>query len=137
MGGLLPLGGIAALVVLGFVVWVNAFTSNPPAESDWPRDRALARERRRLRREQLRRQAQQASSAGRRGVRAVAWRAMALADEWLPRLRHHAHDARVRWPTSRLDDRAIDRRYRGFSGLGVAHRRARIIGISGRSDGGA
>ena len=99
MGGLLPLGGIAALAVLGFVVWVNAFTSNPPAESDGSRDRALARERRRLRREQLRRQAQQASSAGRRGVRAVAWRAVALADEWLPRLRHHAHDARVRWPT--------------------------------------
>ena len=38
MGGVLPLVGIAALAVFGFVVWVTAFTSDPPVKSDGPRD---------------------------------------------------------------------------------------------------
>ena len=101
MGIVLPLLGIAALMVLGFVVLLTALTYEAPIKSDKPGDWALARERRRLQQEQLRTQAQQASSAARRAVGVVAvtlrTRAMALAREWWPRLRHHARHSRARW----------------------------------------
>jgi len=101
MGSVLPLVGIAALMVLGFVIWVTALTYEAPVKSDTPRDRALARERRRLHRKQRRKRAQQATSVGLRSVRASAvelgaW-AIALAHKWWPRLRHHARQSRARW----------------------------------------
>ena len=96
---MLPLVGIAALMVLGFVIWVTALTYEAPVKSDTARDRALARERRRLHRKQRRRRAQQASSGVLRGVRASVvelgtW-AIALAHKWWPRLRHHAGRSRA------------------------------------------
>jgi hypothetical protein len=101
MGSVLPLVGIAALMVIGFVVLMTALTYEAPIKSDRPRDRTLARERRRLQRKQLRRQSHRASSAGLGGVRALAltlrtW-AIALAREWWPGLRHHARRSRARW----------------------------------------
>ena len=76
---------------------MTALTYEPPLKSEG--DRALIRERRRLQRKQLRRQAQQASSAGRRAVGAAAvtlrnW--VALAREWWQRVRYDARDGRVR-----------------------------------------
>jgi len=99
MGSVLPLVGIAALMVLGFVIWVTALTYEAPVKSDTPRDRALARERRRLHRKQRRKRAQQATSVGLRSVRASAvelgtW-AIALAHKWWPRLRHHSRRSRA------------------------------------------
>ncbi len=109
IGSVLPLVGIAALIVFGFVVLLTALTYDPPTKLDKPRDRAAARERR-PQWAQLRREAQQASSVGRSAARELAvaarelgvgllMRAIALAEEWWPRVRYHARDARVRWLT--------------------------------------
>ena len=98
MGSVLPLVGIAALMVFGMVVLLTALAYEPPPQSDRPPDRALARERGPQRK--LRRQAQRALSARRsatqESVVPVRTRAIALADEWWPRLRRHARAARVR-----------------------------------------
>jgi hypothetical protein len=99
MGSVLPLVGIAALMVFGFVVLMTALTYDPPppAKNDRPRDGASASESR----AQLGRQAQRALAARRSALRELAvslsTRAIALAIEWWPRLRHYARDARVRW----------------------------------------
>ena len=99
MESVLSLVGIAALMVFGLVVLLTALTYDPPIRSS--RDRPLRSERR-PKRAQLRRQAQGALSARRKDVQELAvtlrMRALALADDWLPRLRHHAR-ARVRWLT--------------------------------------
>jgi len=97
MGNVLPLVGIAALMVFGFVVLMTALTYDPP------HDRALVQKRRRQQRERLRKQTRHASSAVARGVAAVAATlstlAIVLAHEWWPRFRHQARHARVRWLT--------------------------------------
>ena len=97
MGSVLPVAGIAALMVFGLVVSMTALTYDPP------RDRALVQERRRQQRERLRRQARQASSAVARAVAAVAVTlstlAIGLGHEWWPRFRQQARHARVRWLT--------------------------------------
>ena len=107
--------GIAALMVFGFVVWMTALMYDAPVKSDRLRDRASAHQRPRW--TQLRREAQQALSAARSAARELAvagrelavaarelavtlsTRAIALADEWWPRLRDYARDARGRWLT--------------------------------------
>jgi nitrate reductase NapE component len=98
MGNVLPLVGIAALMVFGLVVLMTALIYDPP------HDRALVRERRRRQqRERLSRQAQQASSAVARAVAAVAATltrlAIALAHQWWPHFCNKARHARVRWLT--------------------------------------
>jgi hypothetical protein len=102
MGSVLPWVGIAAIMVFGFVVLLTAVTYHAPVKSGKPPDPGLAREHR-PQREQWRRQAQDALSARRSAVWELALtlrtRAIALAVEWWPRLRHHARGARVRWLT--------------------------------------
>jgi hypothetical protein len=102
MRSVLPLVGIAALMVFGFVVLMTALTYDPTVKSDRRRERALARERR-PQPKPLRRQAQRALSARRSAVRELAvtlrTRVIELADEWWPRVRHHARDVRFRWLT--------------------------------------
>jgi len=106
---MLPLVGIAALMVFGFVVLMTALTHDPPPELDRLRGRASVGDRRPRWRE-LRREAQQASSAGRSAARKLAVTApalavalltgaIALAEAWWPRVHYHARDARVRWLT--------------------------------------
>ena len=102
MSNVLPLVGIAALMVFGLVVLLTALTYDPPVKSEKPRDRALAPEPRAQRREwtrQGRRElSTQLSSAWDLAV-ALRSRTGDLAADWLPRLRHYARDARVRWLT--------------------------------------
>ena len=127
MVSVLLLVGIAALMVFGFVVWIAALMYDAPLKSDRPRDRASAHQRR-PQWTQLRREAHHALSAARgaarvglgvagRGLAVLAvaerelavaerelavtlhTRAIALADEWWPRLRYHARDAQGRWLT--------------------------------------
>jgi hypothetical protein len=95
----LPLLGIAALMVFGFVVFITALTYDSPVKSETPADLALARERRRRQqRERLRRQGQQASSGARWAVQAAAAKlgilATTLAQEWWPLLSHHTRRSR-------------------------------------------
>jgi hypothetical protein len=98
----LPLVGIVALMVFGFGVLITALTYDAPVKLDTPRDRALARERR-PQRKQLRRHVEHALTTRRSDAWELAVtlraRAIALADEWWPRLRYYARDARVRWLT--------------------------------------
>jgi hypothetical protein len=109
MGSVLPLVGIAVLMVFGFVVAITALSYDPRAKFDRPRDRASARERR-PQWTRLRRGAQRALSAGREAARELAvaagelavtllTRAIAFAHEWWPRLHYHARHARRRWLT--------------------------------------
>lgn len=101
MGSVLPLVGIAALAVLGLGVLLTALTYDPPVKGHKPRDRALARERRLQRKKRT--QAQHAMPAWRGTIREWAvtsrTRAIALAEEWRPRLSHYARYARARWLT--------------------------------------
>ena len=98
---MLPLVGIAALMVLGFVIFITALTYDARPKTDRPRDRAMDLDRRRPQRKQLRRNAKQASSAERGAVGVVAGtlrtRAIGLAHESWPRLRHRALDRQGRW----------------------------------------
>jgi hypothetical protein len=102
MGSVLPLVGIAALMLFGVVVLTTALIYDAPAKSDRLRDRASARQRR-PQRKQLRRKAQRPLSSRRSAARELAvtlsTRSIALAEEWWPRLRHHARAARYRWLT--------------------------------------
>jgi len=91
MGSVLPLLGIAAIMMLGFVVLLVALThaskiGQPPAP-------AAAREHGRQG-EHWRKQAQHTLSAVRELAVALRTRAIALAVEWWPRLRHHARNVR-------------------------------------------
>ena len=101
LGSVLALVGIAALMLLGFVVLMTALTYDAPVKFDRPRDPASAGGRRAQWR-RVRRQVQQALSAGRSAARELVelgTRAIALAKERWPRLRHYARDARRRWLT--------------------------------------
>jgi hypothetical protein len=121
LGSVLPVVGIAALMVFGLVVLLTALTYDPPVRSDKPNKRASARERRlawdrwrrhahqslserRLAWEQWRTHAHQSLSARRSAVQelavALGTRALALAKEWWPRVRHRATDAQGRWLTA-------------------------------------
>ena len=95
--------GIAALMVFGLVVLLTALTYDPPVRSDKPNKRARARERG-LTWERWRRHAHQSLSAQRSAFQELAvalrTRALALAKEWWPRVRHRATDAQGRWLTA-------------------------------------
>ena len=99
MGSVLPLVGIAALMVFGFVVLMTALTYDSPPKSERPPHRPSAGERRQQRK-QLRRQTHPAParrSAVRKLVVTPSTRAIELARDSWPRWRYHVRDARVRW----------------------------------------
>jgi hypothetical protein len=98
MESVLPLVGIAALLVFGLVVLMTALTYDPPLGPGTRSDRAPARGRR-PRREQIEGRAKQAMSTGRSTVRKLAVTLRALLDEWGPRARHYARYGRARWLT--------------------------------------
>ena len=74
---MLPLLGIAALMVFGLVVLITALTYDAPVESDRPRDLSVARERRRHQRKVK-----------------LSTLARTLAHEGWPLVRHHARRSR-------------------------------------------
>lgn len=118
----LPLVGIAALMVFGFVVLMTALTYDPRTKSEKRRDRPSAQARRSPR-DRWRRHAQRAFVSGRSAVHGLAltvggqarrslfakliavreWtrthhtRVIEVFEEWWPRLRSHATDTRGRW----------------------------------------
>jgi hypothetical protein len=96
MGSLLPLIGIAALLVFGFVVLITALTYDPLPKPDKPRARAWTREQRK----QLERRRQPTSPYWRTEARKLATtlqaRAMVIVEQW-PRWGRQARHARLRW----------------------------------------
>jgi hypothetical protein len=98
MGSILPLVGIAALLVFGFVVLMTALTYDPPLGPDARSDRAPTRSRR-PRRQRIEGRGKQVMSTGRSAVRKFAVTLRALFDEWGPRARHYARYGRARWLT--------------------------------------
>jgi hypothetical protein len=100
MGSVLPLVGIAALMVVGLVILMTALTYDPSAKQARTRDPASAWKRR-SQRKQMQSRAARALSARRTAPRelAVALRTRAVADAWWPRFHHHARGARIRWLT--------------------------------------
>jgi hypothetical protein len=92
MGSLLPLIGIAALLVFGFVVLITALTYDPLPKPDKPRARASTREQRR--------QPQPTSPSWRTEARKLATtlqaRAMVIVEQ-RPRWGRQARHARLRW----------------------------------------
>ena len=78
MGSVLPLVAIAALMVIGFIVFITALAYDPPPKFVTPREATSTRERPPQQKPTLR------------------MRAIALKDEWWPRLHHHAREGRLR-----------------------------------------
>lgn len=100
MGSLLPLLGIAALMVFGFVVLLTALSHDASAKPDSQRIGSFPGERR-PQREQLGRQVQLVFSSRRGALRAlpVTLYAWAMDGHSRPRVRHRARGARLRWLT--------------------------------------
>ena len=114
MGNVLPLVGIAALMVVGFVILMTALTYDSRVRPNVPSDSSG---RRGVQRKQGTGQVQRAMSDLHNAVRALAVtlrtrafaltksamrlrsQAIALAGEWWPRVRHHATDPEGRWLT--------------------------------------
>jgi hypothetical protein len=97
MGSVLIFLGVAALMAFGLVVLLTALTFDAPVKPDRPRDQDAAREQRPHRKQRPRRahNASTRDSAIREWAVTLRGQAIALADEWWPRLRHHARDVLV------------------------------------------
>jgi hypothetical protein len=107
MGNVLPLVGIAALMVVGFVILMTALTYDSRVRPNVPSDSSGKRG---VQRKQGTGQVQRAMSELHNAVRTRAFaltksamrlrsQAIALAGEWWPRVRHHATDPEGRWLT--------------------------------------
>ena len=121
--GVLPLMGIAALMLFGFVVLMHALTHDPLLKAAQASDRHSARERRSPE-TWFRTRAQQAWPRWRRGTLefALALRAW-FVDEWWPRWRGGAREfaetvrawaivlAEEWWPRLRHDARVVGYRF--------------------------
>jgi hypothetical protein len=107
MGNVLPLVGIAALMVVGFVILMTALTYDSRVRPNVPSDSSGKRG---VQRKQGTGQVQRAMSELHNAVRTRAFaltksamrlrsQAIALAGEWWPHVRHHATDPEGRWLT--------------------------------------